>query len=136
MVKRRFKVLAGFHKDKKGVVHGKNEVVSSKHDLATAWPNKFQELGSEPGTVKQKKKKKKGKLGALLDKKKGGVKGEDVTKKFPIALRKSLRVLRNEDGKLNVVKSSDKATPLNPKPLVRQRVERFIDEFEEEEAED
>lgn len=134
----KFRVKAGFHRQG-NMLYRKGEIVKSDANLAKDFPNKFTELGESEGTVKEKKKKK-GKLGDLIDKKNGGLKGKDVTKNFPSAKGKALRVIKMTQGpsvgKYNVVKEEDLATPLNPKPLPSGKIGRFVDEVDEDEVQD
>lgn len=134
----KFRVKAGFHRQG-NVIFRKGEVVKSSHDLAKDLPNKFTPLGDSKDTVKDTKKKK-GKLGDLLDKKNGGIQGKDVTKHFPSAKGKSLRVIKMTKGdfigKYNVVKEDDIATPLNPKPLSSGKIGKFVDEIDEDEVQE
>lgn len=118
-----YQVVAGLH-HRKGEVFKKGDVVESESDLTELYPKKFREVSS---TI-SKLSKGKSKTGALLDKNKGLV-GKDVSRLFPTALEKSLRVLRTDDQRYHVTTEDDPATPLNPQPLLKLKVKKFLEAY-------
>jgi hypothetical protein len=77
--------------------------------------------------VKSARTKAKSKLKEILSKK--GNLGKDVTKANPLASESSLRVYKTKEGTYNVATEDDPITPLNSKPLNKQRLVRFLADY-------
>jgi len=92
---------------------------------------------NESKSKSKKKTKKKSKTPSIRDrlKKKTNL-GKDVTAGFPAALQRSLRVLRTDDSKYNVVHEDDPFNALNEKPMNKVRTTLFCERYAPEISDD
>jgi hypothetical protein len=121
---RYFRLLKGRHYDQNETLYiaedEKRNIVKSNEDLCAKFKNKFEEITERMAVLKQHVDNDQAEAAAAEY-------GDDVTKKFPVAVKNGLKVFRNAE-KLHVI--IDPATPnqpLNRKPLKKESVAGFIE---------
>ncbi len=94
----------------------KRNIVKSHEDLCAKFMNKFEEITERMATLKQ----------VSEEDNEQAEYGDDVTAKFPTALKNNLKVFRNEEKLHIIIDPSTPNQPLNRKPLSKESVKGFI----------
>jgi len=142
-------LLNGGNHVEDGKNYVKGEVVTSKLDLASLFPNKFQKVEAvsggdgvtivtpviptpkKVGTVPQKDEKIEPEAKSLQgEPAKEQPDGTEVTKDFPQAEGLNLKVMKVSPRRFNVVDLEDSTKPMNEAPMPKDKVESYLKTLE------
>lgn len=131
-MKKRYEVLGGKHTDKKGRTYRKGEVIETKSDLETLFPNKFKRLSDVSklgGDGKRIKIVKDENAHEESDEEsKGTARGTEVTSNYADLVKgHGLRVFERDDH--FHVYDGKNTKPVNKTAIAKGQVKKFITDF-------